>query len=415
MLTATLQGRGAGSSPRPAAVMVAGPTSNAVPEGTGDPQPVLGGAVKAGTERDKRDGGMGYGLSSVARGWAGQQQAVHEQAKEPSRQSQTGQPSYGIDADSAKTYQPASLIAGQKRKFTEARDTTSGDVRDAPAPPSTLDPEYSDIIDRGVIDMQKAAELFHRYNEHMVQHLPAVVFRDGTAVAELRQTMPILFLAVMAASSSETPDLQRQLVRELMQIFAEEIIITGEKSLELVQALHVAVIWYWPPDRLEELKFYQLLHIAAVMAIDIGLGRKNQGRGAFKRHLPHPWRDHSSKKHRLADPTSMEGRRTWLTCYFLATNAAMVLHRPNLVRWTPFMTECMDILESSPEAAPTDRYLCHLVWMHRLAEDVGIQFSMDDPTATINLADARIQYALRGFERDLEKYSGSISADMQRR
>jgi hypothetical protein len=200
-----------------------------------------------------------------------------------------------------------------------------------------------------------------------------------------------------------------------MQTFAEKIIIIGEKSLDLVQALNIAVIWYWPPEHLEELKFYQLLHIAAVMAIDIGLGRKNQGRGGLRKHFPHSWRDHPTKKHRLPDPTSMESRRTWLTCYFLAMNASMVLHRPNLIRWTPFMTECVDILESSPEAAPTDKYLCHLVWTHRLAEEVGIQFSMDDPSATINLADTRIQYALKGFERNLEKYSSSISAEMQQR
>ncbi len=93
----------------------------------------------------------------------------------------------------------------------------------------------------------------------------------------------------------------------------------------------------------------------------------------------------------------------------------MALHRPNLVRWTPFMAECVEVLQSSPEAAPTDRYLCHLVWTHRMAEDVGLQFAMDDPSVVVNLTDPRTQYALRGFERELDKYRASMPADEMQR
>lgn len=273
----------------------------------------------------------------------------------------------------------------------------------------------ADVVDRGILTTALAGELFVRYTTRMCQHLPGVVFSPGTTAAELRATKPILFLAIMAAASSEMPALQRTLTRELMQVFAEKIIVIGAKSLELVQAIQVAVIWYWPPERFEELKFYQLVHVAAVMAIEIGLGRKKQAKGGFRKHISYAWRDHPLRKHTPPDPTTIEARRAWLTCYFLATNTAMALHRTNLIRWTPFIAECMDVLESSPDAAPTDKYLCHLVWTHKLAEEVGIQFSMDDPVSTPNIADPRTQYALRGFEHQLEKYSSSIQRELQQR
>lgn len=198
-----------------------------------------------------------------------------------------------------------------------------------------------------------------------------------------------------------------------MQIFADSIIVHGQKSLELVQAIMISVIWYFPPEHFEELKFYQLVHLAAVMAIDIGLGRR---KNSPKSHLiPYTWRDHPLRKHPLPDPATIDSRRTWLAAYFLASNVAMALHRPNLIRWQSFMTECMDILESSPEAAPGDRYLCHLVWTHRLAEEVGIQFSMDDPSIFVNITEQKVQYALRGFERDLAKYSENIPKEDKQR
>lgn len=307
--------------------------------------------------------------------------------------------------DEGPAFQPPIVMAGQKRKATD-RD---GDDHKAMTPSTTWSgfsrPTEGDIIDRGLITMEHATGLFNTYKEHMVRHLPAVVFPPSVTVMELRKTKPTLFLAIMAAATSENHSLQRVLQKELMQLFAEKVIVTGEKNLELVQAIHVAVIWYWPPEHFEELKFYQLIHIAAVMAIDIGLGRKGgsrRGPPPFRRNPP-------------PDSSSIECRRTWLTCFFLALNASMSLHRPNLIRWTPFMTECLEILETSPDAAPTDKYFCHLVWTHRLAEEVGSQFSLDDPSAMVNITDARTQYALRALERDLDKYIASVPKNLMQR
>jgi len=316
----------------------------------------------------------------------------------------------------APTPQPQMGTAGQKRKFSAAEGGLSSEQRGpalAPMLSNDSHSRFSDVVDRGIITADEASALFQRYTDRMAPHLPAVIFPSGTTIDDIRRFKPILFLALMSVASSETPATQRILVRDLMDIFANKIIIRGEKSLELVQSIMVSVIWYFPPEHFEELKFYQMIHIAGVMALDIGLGRRPNNPKAGL--IPYTWRDHPFRKQPLPDPSSIEARRTWLAVYFLASNVAMALHRPNLIRWQPFMTECMDILESSPDAAPTDRYLCHLVWTHHLAEEVGIQFSMDDPSVSINITDQKVQYALRGFERDLERYSENIPKEDRQR
>ncbi|TQV97272.1 C6 transcription factor (War1) [Cordyceps javanica] len=301
-----------------------------------------------------------------------------------------------------------------------------------------------DVVERGLVPPALAARLLSRYNAQMVRHLPGVVFAPGTGVAELRAARPVLFLAVMAAAAGEDHALQRVLQRELMHVLAARVLVTGEKSLELVQALNVAVIWYWPPEYFEELKFYQLIHVAAVMAIDIGLGRRTNGRaraaasssfsgaggmgmgmgmgGMGGGGMGGGWGSFRGGGRAAAppDPTSLEARRTWLTCYYLASNTAMSLHRPHLIRWTSFMADSMRVLETSPDAAPTDRYFCHLVWTHHLGEQIGAQLSMDDPDAVgaagagtgagagVDIADPRTQYALRALERDLERYRAGV-------
>ncbi|KAF5022741.1 hypothetical protein F66182_5204 [Fusarium sp. NRRL 66182] len=316
-------------------------------------------------------------------------------------------------------------VAGQKRKFPEGREDSVEQPGTEETPAESLASYLSrakggDIVERGIITMEKATELFARYNDHMISHLPAVIFQPGFTASELRKTKPILFLAIMSVASAESPLIQKALQKELMLTFAEKVMLSGEKSLELVQALNIAVIWYWPPEHFEELKFYQLVHMSAVMAIDIGLGQKLKSRRGMA--MPDTWRPGQvvssitavgqSRRWTPPDPTSIESRRTWLTCYFLAANASMALHRPNLIRWTPFMAESLHLLQSSPDAAPTDAYFCHFVWAHHLSEEFVVQFTLDDPSKDISITDPRTQYMLKGLEQDLKRYKEAVPPDL---
>ncbi|KAI9171605.1 Transcription factor himD [Paramyrothecium foliicola] len=307
---------------------------------------------------------------------------------------------------------PPPGTSGRKRKASE-RLGVDDDRRGSPSPgaASSFFPRTAagDVVDRGLMTMAMAAEIFARYNEEMMPNMPAVMFPPGTTMADVRRNKPTLFLSVMAAASGEYPQLQKTLQQEMMYVFAEKVFIVGEKSLELVQALHVSVIWYWPPEHYEELKFYQLVHTAAVMAIDIGLGLT----GSRRLVPPMGWREGPWRRQRPPDPTSAESRRTWLTCHFLCANTAMAMHRPNLLRWTPFMTESVEFLQSSPEAAPTDPYFCHLIWTHRHAEEIAVQFSVDDSSTSVNLSELRTQHALRALQRDLNKYRASIPTELR--
>lgn len=48
----------------------------------------------------------------------------------------------------------------------------------------------------------------------------------------------------------------------------------GQKSIELVPSLLVTTSWSYPPDKYDEAKFYQRVHMTATMALEVGLGTK---------------------------------------------------------------------------------------------------------------------------------------------
>jgi len=148
----------------------------------------------------------------------------------------------------------------------------------------------------------------------MAQHLPVVVFDPGTTAAEVRLTRPILFLAILVAAAKGHTDmeLQEQLNHLLLDIFADSIVRNGAKTLELVQALLISTIWYRPPRRYDQMNFYQLSHISAVMAIDIGLGKRMK---KTWRTMGPAFSDGRTPRSMLLTDT-VEVRRTWLGCYF---------------------------------------------------------------------------------------------------
>ena len=92
----------------------------------------------------------------------------------------------------------------------------------------------------------------------------------------------------------------------------------GAKSLELIQAMQVTALWYKPPEQAEQTNFYQIIHMAAVMALDIGLGKRfNPAKS--RRGFGGPNAAYAPGPHKTLpqDSDTLEARRAWLTCYYL--------------------------------------------------------------------------------------------------
>ncbi|EON67375.1 hypothetical protein W97_06628 [Coniosporium apollinis CBS 100218] len=262
--------------------------------------------------------------------------------------------------------------------------------------------DHSNLIRKidELLDPGEAERIFDRYVREVSPCFPAVPFPPNTTAEQIRTSKPLLFLSILAGTSygiNVRPEIQRELWVMLNDEFANALWRNAEKSLEIVQALQVGVLWYRPPSAFEQHNFYQMANTAAVMALDLGLGkrvvsgRKHPGSGPYRRCLPHQ--------------DSVEARRAWLVCYFLCMSITMALRRPILLRWTKYMDECIKALETSPDALLSDRALCQHVRTIHICEDVSVQFSMDDPNTEISISDAKVQYSIKTFENQLKDLS----------
>ena len=195
--------------------------------------------------------------------------------------------------------------------------------------------------------MEQAVCLFRRFITTMAPQRPFVVFPPVTlsvgkemtrdiekmmpSVAEtVCKETPVLFLSIMTAAvgtgvqgpedgfgpDTDYEALGTALDALLLRAYTDQIMHKGQKSVELIQALLISANWNFyffdhaagnsgrkedaEPNRLDDLRFFQHLHMAAVMAAELESIRMTQGNADIGGTS-------------LADPLAFE--RTLLACY----------------------------------------------------------------------------------------------------
>lgn len=265
----------------------------------------------------------------------------------------------------------------------------------------------TDVIDRGVLDIKTAYEAFHRFHCISSKHAPFVVFAHDVKAEDIRREKPNLFLAILAvAIGLVRPDLEVTLVKENFRNIAQRTIVEGKASLELVQMLLVTCLYVPPSSPNEGRNFTYINHLAATMAMDLDLGRKP---------YPDPWKE--SMGDICAVPSvpkadAVESRRTWLGCYYVTSMMGTSLRRQPMLRWNSYNEECLRILETAPDAAPTDIWVCHMVRCQHILEDVQRQFGLDGINPIASFAEPKIAFQIRTFDNQVADWRATATNRM---
>lgn len=285
--------------------------------------------------------------------------------------------------------------------------------------PTTENGRRQDVVDRGILSMDVARKLVSHYQKNLYPQYPQV-YITGSA-DELRESKPTLFLAVLAAGAeSENGALATALDHEILQEYANRSVVQSEKSVELVQALLVSAVWYLPPNKFGQLKYYEYIHMAATMAADIGIttrpSKLNRSRFAAKHGMPagsvHPSEDFANPDLSMSVRASqwsegtgnIECRRAFLSCYAICVGVSISLRRPAMMRVTSYTRECVDYLENSPHAAPCDDLLVAWIRLWMIGEEIATALSYDDPGDTASLLETTTQLMVTAFEKKLTEW-----------
>ncbi|KAI9743548.1 MAG: hypothetical protein M1818_002862 [Claussenomyces sp. TS43310] len=222
-----------------------------------------------------------------------------------------------------------------------------------------------------IISARTANAIVDRYCIELSANFPAVAFDPATSATEVCSTKLVLFLAILAAGSGGVCDIdtQKRLRRLLTRVLTHCLHNQTEYTLELVQAFILSALWHAPSEPIqgeESMDIEQLSHSAAHIGTHIGLGKRSM---TANRDFPARRYEQHLQNVKSFQIDDLEARRTWLGCYYICANVSMPSQQPSLLCWNQYMDECIEALETSPLALPSDKQFCKHVRIQHATDE----------------------------------------------
>lgn len=142
----------------------------------------------------------------------------------------------------------------------------------------------------------------------MADFFPFVTLPKDYSCRDLVLHRPVLMFAVLTVASYDSVLLQSTLSREFRKVIMVRI-MNGEKSLDLLQGLLVFIAWHHHYMDAHAVSIPMLLQLSIGIARDLGLNSMSA----------------TTRSPLLkGDPREREAKRTYLGCYYLASNIGLV-------------------------------------------------------------------------------------------
>ncbi|CCH45936.1 hypothetical protein BN7_5523 [Wickerhamomyces ciferrii] len=202
---------------------------------------------------------------------------------------------------------------------------------------------HVDLIDRGLLTVEEAQERLDQYVNKLYAKYPFVDV--PTNLEEFRREYPVLFNAVMAITCAVivSDDLDKNLEIENIatQQVIHEIVLIGNKSIELLKAAVLLTVWYIMPELFHHRRYHILSILCITLTQDLGLtGRPyyvvNKSEGSVQRSTV------------LEDPQKDEYKCMVLVVYSTSVGYSLFLRRRIMATWSPYLEECYQQLRVSP-------------------------------------------------------------------
>ncbi|KAL9077547.1 MAG: hypothetical protein Q9157_003349 [Trypethelium eluteriae] len=207
----------------------------------------------------------------------------------------------------------------------------------------------------------------------------------------METTQPFTVTAmIIAACIFAEPELFKTLYQANIRLLANEVVILGNKSLDLVQAFLISAMWTDPPDDLSRMNIFQWTHIASTMANELDLS------GRLSRHA------HNQNLSQL-DPTNLAEQGMELIRVILGVY--LTCSRQNMAVLYPWMPPLLDSF-ARRAAGDYDRRLATWMQLQLIAEDIE---SMKRGIQTQPLGGDNLKHDIAMFHERLRDWERSVS------
>ena len=139
---------------------------------------------------------------------------------------------------------PVPVVAASARHALQSPkfDGNDGEFDDQSSSSSLDSVAIEALLDRGILSVDECDLCLASFRE-MNSYFPFVIISPRATVPSMVRESPFLLLAVLATASLANKSLQITLDKEFRAALSQEVIVRGEKSLNILQGLLVYIAW----------------------------------------------------------------------------------------------------------------------------------------------------------------------------
>ncbi|PLB46509.1 hypothetical protein P170DRAFT_457119 [Aspergillus steynii IBT 23096] len=242
---------------------------------------------------------------------------------------------------------------------------------------------------------------------------PFVHIPDTTSAQKFKQESPYLWRCI-EVTESRNVDALDDFTTRLRREISNAVLVELEKSLDLLQAILAYLAWITYESFPMKSSLCMYCQLACGLIIELGLTTAPPGETglatftqicAGQGQLQH-------LRPRLSETRTMNERRAVLSFFVLSSMISQYLGRMDPLRWTPHLTDCLDVLSTNSET-PNDAVLVQLTRARLLAGKMS-----DGPWNDTMLSEDRFPRApssfyLSALQTHLERTRAEIPTDLQ--
>ncbi|KAM3431718.1 hypothetical protein NHJ13734_007174 [Beauveria thailandica] len=228
--------------------------------------------------------------------------------------------------------------------------------------------ESIELVPGFAVTFAEAAEYLQIYRKDYMPVFPFVIVEETTKPHELHRNAPALFWMIMAAVAQTSEEVDAAVKTWLRHYVAETMIIKQEKTLELLQAILVHLVW-------GSFHFYidaetpLFMNLAQNIVFDLKLDWPPEQGQLFKHSLLGAAWCHTNKPHlvRRRKPHTPAEIRAVLGLHYATSVSMSMFRRGPGVTWNSYLTKSCESIAALCQH-PLDEALAASVRLQRIAQ-----------------------------------------------
>ncbi|KAL8297866.1 hypothetical protein RB597_007119 [Gaeumannomyces tritici] len=227
-----------------------------------------------------------------------------------------------------------------------------------------LPPQSYEIFHGMELSSHEARAALDNYKSVYQLNFPFVPVSRKTSPGALFAKSPLLFRAIMISCAHQSYSLRSSGDRWFLSHIAQRVLVNGEKSLELLQAIIIFLAWC-DYQLFFNSQGTSMLQLALGMVMELGLSKPPIARYTQKQDVMVNEAFRRVPGFSIRSSISREDMRTMLGAFYCASLRATLFRREHYLPYTEFIDQCCTDLLATEEYQ-TDRALVAMIRMQCL-------------------------------------------------